>query len=717
VFKSVLRRGLPLLVVLVMVAVGLVPAQALAARPSALDCDRVAELADSFLKKHINYSYLNDELRGRVIDAYVKRLDPSKTLFRSDEIKALKARLSSVFHEVRNDDCNTLTSVQADVVKRYERMEQEAKSFLTPDSYVLDESTVLILDPDKRAHPATDEARQELLHRLIHFQVSNYLDSDMNLSEAKERTIHRYELMTKRAKETEPVDIFANYLDAFASALDPHSNYFSPQAVEDFQIQMQLSLIGIGVALSSRDGYSVVEKVIPGSAADAVDVLRPNDKIIAVAQDDEDPVDIIDMDLRDVVSLIRGERGTTVNLTVLRQGDTTERFQVAIVRDKINLEEAAAKLRFEDREIEGEKKKLAIIELPSFYGDSDPRARQSSRDVRRLLVKVKEEKADGLLFDLSRNTGGMLPTSIEIAGYFIRSGGIVAVRDLFSDVQVMRDPDEDIVYDGPMVVLTSRVSASASEIVAGALKDYRRAVVVGDDHTFGKGTVQNFVELPGGLGGLKVTTALFFRPGGASTQHEGVASDIIVPSLFATDDLGEKTQPYSLPSQRIKPFLEPVSPLASDVSTPWRPITQEVVNQLASRSSARVGKSEDFAEIEEQLQKIRERDGVIHLAEMIREREEAQAELELEAKDVEGDPKVVRSEEPEKSAKADKTGKSAKAPKSGMKGSKKPGKKGDGSDTAEAEAEEEPTPQQAEALRILADLIALSNAKTLANEL
>ncbi|MBW2696759.1 MAG: tail-specific protease, partial [Deltaproteobacteria bacterium] len=463
-------------------------------------------------------------------------------------------------------------------------------------------------------------------------------------------------------------------------ALDPHSNYLSHDVLEDFQISMELSLDGIGVALSSRDGYSVVEKVIPGGAADGLDVLEPKDKIIAVAQDGEEPVDIIDMDLRDVVRLIRGKRGTKVHLTILRQAETTERFRVSIVRDKISLEEQAAKLRFEDVVIEGEKKKIAILELPSFYGGRNPGERQSSNDVEKLLEKARKAKADGLILDLSRNGGGLLENSVEITGFFIKKGGVVAVKDTFSKVQVLKDRDANILWDLPMVVLTSRVSASASEIVAGALKDYRRAVIVGDGHTFGKGTVQSMVPLPEGLGALKVTTALFFRPGGKSTQHEGVHSDVVVPSIFGTDDFGEMHQTYSLPSQSIDAFVDDDDVPSLDSSqdgAPWVAVTPEILAELSRRSAARVAEDQDLIDVQERIAKAEERNGVVHLEELMKE----QAEEEQEEIAKNGGSETEGAEENPESSSADTAS--------------------DDSEVLSA--------QQLEAIRILSDLIQLTS--------
>jgi len=644
----------------------LVAGALLAGRAGAADltCERVPQLVAAYFQKHIHYGYLDDRLRERAVDSYIKRLDPSKTLYLASEAEALRARLKGIFHDVYGGDCSRLQALRKDVVARYEKLEAYVRQSVGSESWELDPDVMLVLDPDKRGHPADEEARRALWEKLVHFQMSNYLGTDMEMAEAKRRLIHRHELMTRRARELEEQDVYANFVDAFATSLDPHSHYFSAEALEDFQIEMRLSLEGIGVALSSRDGYAVVEKIIPGGATDRLDALEPKDKVIAVAQEDGEWVDVIDMDLRDVVRLIRGERGTKVHLRVLRQGEETDTFTVTIVRDKINLEERSARLRMETVGEGEEKLDLAVIELPSFYGDRNPTKRQSSRDLRRLIEQAREQGADGLLLDLSRNGGGLLETAVEIAGFFIDRGGIVAVKGTETGVQVLRDTDPDILWEGPLVVLTSRISASASEIVAGAIKDYRRGVVVGDDHTFGKGTVQSMVPLPMGLGALKVTTALFFRPAGRSTQHTGVSSDIVIPALSGAEDFGEATQPYSLPPDRIQPFLD----LGEEPG--WALVTDELVSELAQRSQARVAGSERFAEIQEKLAEAQSHDGVVHLAEILE-----QQETSGEAQAAGGDASVAPPSSP---------------------GTSSP-----------AEEDEKPSVQQEEALRILADHVRL----------
>jgi carboxyl-terminal processing protease len=623
------RRHLGAVAAIVLAAI--VAALPAGASESELTCERIPQLLSAYFQKHVSYGYLNAELRTRTIDSYLKRIDPSKTLFLAEEADALRASLTGVFHDIYSGDCSRLEKLQSDILGRYKAMEDYVREFVSDDDWSLDRDVVLIIDPEKRGYPSDQAARERLYQKLVHFQMSNYLSTEMELPEAKRRLVHRYELMTKRAGELEANDVYAAFVDAFATSMDPHSHYLSAEAVEDFTIEMRLSLDGIGVALSSRDGYSIVEKIIPGGATDRLGVLQPKDKVIAVAQEDNDWVDVIDMDLRDVVRLIRGPRGTKVHLRVLRQADVTETLTVTIVRDKIDLEERSAKLRFEEVGEGDDALKLAVIELPSFYGDRNPTKRQSSRDLRNLLKEVKKAKADGLLLDLSRNGGGLLDTAVEIAGFFIDEGGVVAVKGTDSGVQILRDRDEAVLYDGPMVVLTSRISASASEIVAGALKDYRRAVIVGDDHTFGKGTVQSIVPLPPGLGALKVTTALFFRPGGESTQHGGVNADVQIPALSATEDFGERHQDYSLPGQKIQPFVpsQVVSAAGANraqaAGLPWAMVTPDKVAELDRRSGERVGASAEFGELAVKIEEARKRDGVIHLAELLEDRDQSAA--------------------------------------------------------------------------------------------
>jgi carboxyl-terminal processing protease len=609
-----LRRILRTLALLASVVVA-IPAAA------ELDCPSISQLAREFLKHHVIQNALGTEIEQRAIENYLHHLDTSRSLMLASEFNELQAKLAGVFENLQTGNCSQIQAVHERLIALQAASEAHAKALVADENFKLDESVEIRIDPDQRGYPKTDDERKELWRRLVHFQMSNYLGAGEKLPEAKHLLAHRYELRTKRLRELPQWEIFSIFLDSFATALDPHSNYLSPEAVEDFRISMSLSLEGIGVALSERDGYSVVERIIPGGAADRIEHgLEPNDKIIAVAEEGGEAVNIVDMPLREAVSLIRGKKGTTIHLTVLRQGDETKRFPLAIVRDKIDLAEQAASLRFETRERNGKSFKLAIIDLPSFYGDSDPGQRQCTDDVENLLKQVKEAKANGLLLDLSRNGGGLLEHAVKISGFFIRKGEVVGVQNSRGQLSVLSDRDERILYTGPMVVHVSRVSASASEILAGALKDYHRAVITGDDHTFGKGTVQTVTPLPPGLGALKITTARFFRPGGQSTQNDGVSADVEIPSLLETDDLGERHQPYALSGEKIPPlfgsFANAIGPTDFDSQ-----VSGTTLAELVRTSSERIAKNPAFEEVRTKLAEARAHEGIIRLADIIKERE------------------------------------------------------------------------------------------------
>lgn len=597
----------------------------LPASATALSCEAIPNLVDAILQNHVKYRKLDDGLEERAIDAYVKRLDPSRTLFLEKEVAELKQSLRPIFDEIQQGKCDRLKKTQLSLVTRYRDMESYFRSLVERPGYQIDARVSLVTDPEKRGYPKTIDERNELYQKLAHFQMSNYVSAGTSLEEARKQLVHRYELLSKQAADQKTEDVYTAFLDSFANALDPHSNYLSADDVEDFQIGMGLSLEGIGLALSSRDGYVVVEEVIPGGAAERQQAIKRKDKIIAVTQEAGAPVNVIDMPLRDVVKMIRGKKGTPVELTVLRQNETTERFNTTIVRDKINLEEQAAKLRFETRPVDGRNVKLAILELPSFYGDRDTSKRQSIKDVQDLIDQAEKEKADGLLLDLSRNGGGLLEHAVGISGLFLKRGPMVAVQHSPSQTQQLADPDGEIRWSGPLVVLTSRASASASEILAGALKDYKRAVIVGDDHTFGKGTVQSVVPLREGLGALKITTALFFRPGGESTQLTGVPADVVIPSPFDLAEFGEGAQPYSLPGQKIDAFASPAANGASAEDGRYQPVTSDLVKALTERSQSRVAQSTEFAEMAKKRDEAKKNQGVIRLDQIEKEKKEDDA--------------------------------------------------------------------------------------------
>ncbi|MEN6621794.1 MAG: S41 family peptidase, partial [Smithella sp.] len=574
-------------------------------------------------------------------------------LYESD-LKSLRLVLQNSFSRMHTGDCASLQQVYNLLVARARENEAIAKKILGPD-YRLDSTVELNIDVNKRPYVKTKEEKQELLRKVVQFQIENALLSGIDLKEAKKQQIHRYELQTKRVTEHNPEKLITSAAEAFAQALDPHTSYLSSENFEDLRIQMQLSLEGIGAALSSDNGFTVIEELIPGGAAERSGVLKPKDKIIAVAQEGSKSVDVIDMDLHDVIKMIRGKKGTQVTLTILRQDGQIKRFNTTIMREKIDIKEQAARITYETRLVDGKRYRFGVIDLPSFYGD-EKENKSCYEDVKNLLTEARRQHVDGIVLDLSRNGGGLLKEAVRLAGLFIGDGAIVATRDNRGRVIILSNgsvspgseigkrtvielPSEDarFLYKGPLVVLTSRLSASASEIVAGALKDYNRAVIVGQDHTFGKGSVQVLTPLPGDLGAMTVTTALYFLPGGRSTQKTGVEADIKLPIWFVLENIGETTLDYSLPAEAIKPFLD----VRKETAPFWKPVQKAELEQLSAQSRARIAKNLKFKDIIKDNKEAAARKGIIRFTDLRKEMEkenggrkkETSAELKKRARE------------------------------------------------------------------------------------
>jgi carboxyl-terminal processing protease len=600
-----------------------------------LSCKDLPAIIRSFERRHYAVKDLTDDVRARTVDQFIRMVDPSRTLLLQADVDRLKKELPATFDQLKAGGCNPLGLAAKIVLARADEDERIAREFLN-DKYQLDESVELMLEPDKRGYMKTSEERVALMQKLIHFQMSNYLAAGQSLDAAKKQLVHRYELTSKRFKERlAPEDLPGLYAEAFAEALDPHSSFMSSDVLEDFQISMKLSLEGIGAGLVSDDGLIVIETLVPGGQAEKSGMLRTKDKIIAVSQDGEKPVSVIDMDLREVVKMIRGKKGTKVTLTVLRDGKETQTFDVTIVRDKIDVKEQAAKIRYETKKLGKKSLKVGIIELPSFYGSSDSGGRSSFADMKRLVGEAVAEKVDGLVLDVTKNGGGLLDDAVKISGLFIKEGGVVATKDGSGQREVLADEDDDVVYSGPLVVLTSPASASASEILAGALKDYRRALIVGSEHTFGKGTVQTLEPLPHNLGALKVTTGMFFLPGGRSTQQMGVRSDVKVPSLLDSVEVGEKTLDYSLAPGSTEPFVD-ARANADAGAEHWKPITDVLVQGLTQKSKERVAHEPKFAEIQKELESAKSR-GLVKLSDLRKKAKKAPEKAEKAEKGDKGD--------------------------------------------------------------------------------
>jgi carboxyl-terminal processing protease len=453
------------------------------------------------------------------------------------------------------------------------------------------------------------------------------------IDEIKKTIAGRFNRQLRMLQEFDSDDAFQIYLTSLTHVYDPHSDYMGKPSLDNFNISMKLSLFGIGALLRSEDGYCKIQELMDGPAKKSGQI-KPNDKIIAVAQGKGEPVDVIDMKLNKVVELIRGAKGTEVRLTIVPVDapDPSTRKIVSLIRDEIKLEDQEAKAKLIELPAENGRpaQRLGVIDLPSFYADlknRSPNRKSTTSDVAKLLQKLKEEKVAGVILDLRRNGGGSLEEAINLTGLFIKEGPVVQVRDPDGTITVDKDNDPSVLYEGPLVVLTSRFSASASEILAGALQDYGRALVVGDSSTHGKGTVQSLLDLgpimrtTNELGALKMTIRKFYRASGSSTQLKGVVPDLILPSLNNHAEVGEAALPNALAWDTIPSAkYEPVN------------LVPPVLPELRQRSDARVAKDKDFSYLRDEIERYKKlkEEKTVSMNEALRRKEKKDAEARVE---------------------------------------------------------------------------------------
>ena len=506
-------------------------------------------------------------------------------------------------------------------------LRSEKFAFTGHDSFSFDRS--------KAERPRDPTAAQSLWRQQVRFEYLQEKLGDKKPEQIVTTLTRRYGQQLRTMKQLKRDDVLEVYLNALAHVYDPHSDYMGHQQMETFSMGMNLKLFGIGAVLRNEDGYTRIEELVPGGPAAQSELLKPGDRIIAVAQGNKEPEDIVNVPISHAVEKIRGPKGSIVSLTILPDGapDGAAPKKVVLVRDEIKLENQESKARIMDWPTDkGQTLRLAVIDLPSFYaemgGREDGTGRSATADVLRLLNKLKAERVEGIALDLRENGGGSLEEAIKLTGLFIRSGPVVQTRGPEGDIEVGNDTDTTVQFDGPLVVLTSRFSASASEILAGALQDYGRAVLVGDSATFGKGTVQNLVPLApmmdrSGLtysydpGSLKITIRKFYRPGGASTQLRGVASDIVLPSPTDLSDVSEAslTNPLawdSVPAARYRPVNHVQPHLAA----------------LKDGSARRVAAAKEFEFLREEIALFKKSDAEksVSLNEAERRKEMAEAE-------------------------------------------------------------------------------------------
>ncbi|MEZ5276314.1 MAG: carboxy terminal-processing peptidase [Opitutaceae bacterium] len=466
-------------------------------------------------------------------------------------------------------------------------------------AFDFDTAEEYIFDRSEAEWPLTSEQSDDLWRRRIKFELLEDLLNEKTIEESRDTVRKRYERLAKNLDEIGESEIQELFLSTLARMYDPHSTFFSADTLEDFSISMRLSLVGIGALLANEDGYCVIKELIPGGPAFLSKQLKPNDKIVEVAQGSGESTDVIGMNLRKVVNLIRGDKGTEVRLTVL-PGDATDssvRKTVALQRDVVQLN--ASRASAEIIEVPGPSGPVSVgvIDVPSFYGPVEEEdlkeedRRSATQDVEELLGKLEVAGVEGIILDLRQNGGGLLSEAVDMTGLFIRQGPVVQVRDSNGQIYVKPDLDPKIAYNGPLLVLTSRFSASASEIVAGALQNYGRALIIGDSSTHGKGTVQAVLEMKSFIprqyfsdaqktGAAKLTVQKFYLPNGFSTQNKGVIPDVALPSIDDYLPIGESDLPNAMAWDTIRPARFSGFSLRPDLLTSLKEHSTERQNSL-----------------------------------------------------------------------------------------------------------------------------------------
>ncbi|MFG1488420.1 S41 family peptidase, partial [Oceanospirillum sp. HFRX-1_2] len=479
--------------------------------------------------ERLNYGHyreieLNDQLSEEIYDHYLEQLDGNKAYFTQSEIKQFDRYKQRLDDDLKKGDLTAAFEIynlyQEKVTARIDSQLEQLDQF--PDDYEFKRNDALMIDREDFAWAASDDELNTLWNKRLENSLLSLKLSGKTLAEAKKTLKRRLENQRKRITQTRDEDVFQIYMNAYTQLYDPHTQYQSPRSSETFNIRMKLSLEGIGALLQTEDEFTKVVSLVPGGPAAQAGELKPADKIVGVGQDSEEIVDVIGWRLDEVVDLIRGPKASTVRLQVIPANakDNSQTKVISIVRNTVKLEDQAAKKSIVTLNEGGQAKKIGVIDIPAFYVDFDAWRqgkedyRSTTRDVLKLIQELQAENIDGLVIDLRNNGGGALQEANSLVGLFIERGATVQVRNAEGRIDILGDPDQNVAYDGPLAVLVNRLSASASEIFAGAIQDYKRGIVIGSQ-TFGKGTVQSVTPLEHGQ--LKLTRAKFYRISGEST--------------------------------------------------------------------------------------------------------------------------------------------------------------------------------------------------------
>jgi carboxyl-terminal processing protease len=601
-----MKLRLPLLVAVVSVAFAGVAPQPLQAKSDAEQiCVSVGRLLE---EGHYTHQQLNADVSQKFLRNYLELLDFSHLFFTQKDVDALTAKYGTALaDDVLLGNLKPAYEIYDLYQKRVDERVANVKELLKQPMDFKTDATVEVRR-EKAPWPKDEADANELWRGRIASELLQEKLSEHPIEPGPQLVGRRYDRIARNVHEEDRDEQVKLYLDALAQTYDPHSEYLSKADFKNFNIQMGLSLVGIGAMLRTEDGYAKIESLVPGGPAQTDGRLKVGDRITAVGQGSGEYVDVRDMRLDKVVEMIRGKKGTKVRLLAIpaNASDPSQRKNIDLVRDEIKLKDQEARADIIIKKDEnGDPVKLGWLTLPSFYADMDRHSKSTTRDVLVLLKRLKKENIAGLVIDLRRNGGGSLEEAISLTGLFLKSGPIVQTKGSNGNIVISSDPDPGIAYSGPLIVLTSRQSASASEIFAAALQDYGRAVVVGDKNTFGKGTVQTilpigrFTSLLGSRsdddGELKLTIQKFYRVAGGSTQLHGVASDIVLPTLTDLPEFGEGALKNPLPYDEV--------PKAR--FTKWSDGHPLFIEELKRRSAERVQQNQEFHYVMEDMDRLR----------------------------------------------------------------------------------------------------------------
>src|SRR5712692_10192282 len=615
------RRSLAYCAILLTATIAAPPAVATSKETIAMSVGRLLE------EGHYTRQKLNEEISKKFLQTYLELLDYSHLFFTQKDVDELNAKYgNSIAGDVLLGTLKPAYEIYDLYAKRVDDRVANIKELLK-QSLDFKTDTTIELSRQKSPWPKDEAEADQLWRGRIANELLQEKLSEHPIEPAPQLVARRYDRLVRNVHEQDKDEQMKLFLDALAQTYDPHSEYLSKADMKNFSINMGLSLVGIGAMLRSEDGYAKIESLVPGGPAQVDGRLKVGDRITAVAQGQSDYVDVREMRLDKVVEMIRGKKGTRVRLLVIASDatDPSRRKNVELVRDEIKLKDQEARADIIMKKDEnGEPIKLGWLTLPSFYADMDKHQKSTTRDVLALLKRLKKENIAGLVVDLRRNGGGSLEEALLLTGLFLKSGPIVQTKDFHDHISISSDPDPGIAYTGPLVVLTSRQSASASEIFAAALQDYGRAVIVGDKNTFGKGTVQTILEigrftsLLGSRsqddGVLKLTIQKFYRVAGGSTQLHGVASDIVLPTLTDLPELGEGALKNCLPYDEVPPAAHYAK---------WSDSHPLFIEELKRRSAERVKNNSEFHYVMEDMERLRQKlnDNRISLNEDARRKE------------------------------------------------------------------------------------------------